>query len=61
MCRERRTDQSSAKMADIEDWELAYTNVPVPDQDGNIDTSRDWSEYNGSLSALGNAKEAVFN
>ncbi len=55
------TVPSSGKMADIEDWELAYTNVPVPDQDGNIDTSRDWSEYNGSLSALGNAKEAVFN
>jgi len=48
------------EVSDITDWELAYTNVKV-NEDGTVDTSEDWPEYNGALSALGNASEALFN
>ena len=44
-------------VSDIEDWTLVYSNVPAPDDEN---PSEGWSEYNRSLSALGNAKEAPF-
>lgn len=43
-----------------EQWELAYSNVPGTDLDGNPIEAEGWAEYNAGLGTVGNAKEAPF-
>lgn len=54
---------ADGKVADISDdnWDLVYTNVPAEPEEGEEeDTSKDWSAYDSTLSAIGNSKVANF-